>query len=291
MHPRPVGTRRVLALAVLLAAVGAVAYLEKAMAGSVDVQLVYFLIVLSGAVLLPRAVTLAVAGGAAVVSSGISGDSGVVLAVNILTHFMIYGYAALLTSNWEYERRRLMKMSRIDELTGLHNLRALREQLPVWLGPAARTGRPMAIMMVDVDGFKAVNDRLGHGDRQRVAQGGREPATVCGSGRRRAVSLRWRRVRAAPIRRGRSRRGARGIADPGDVRVDGADVARYRRQQISFSIGIAVFPGDGQTPEVLELGADEALYEAKHAGAEKIALQETPPTPRPARTGRDLPCS
>jgi len=162
MQPPPVGTRRVLALAVLLAAVAAVAYLEKAMAGSVDVQLVYFLIVLTGAVLLPRAVALAVAAGAAVVSSGISGDGGVVLALNVLTHFMIYGYAALLTSNWEHERRRLMKMSRIDELTGLHNLRALREQLPVWLGPAVRTRRPMAILMVDVDGFKSVNDRLGH---------------------------------------------------------------------------------------------------------------------------------
>src|SRR5256714_14416702 len=75
----------------------------------------------------------------------------------------MYGYAALLTNNWDQHRRRLMRMSRVDVLTGLHNLRALQEQLPTWLGPAARTGRRMALMMMDVDGFKEVNDRLGHG--------------------------------------------------------------------------------------------------------------------------------
>src|SRR5260370_40427451 len=56
-----------------------------------------------------------------------------------------------------------MRMSRVDGLTGLRNLRALQEQLPTWLGPAGRTGRRMAVLMMDVDGFKTVNDHLGHG--------------------------------------------------------------------------------------------------------------------------------
>lgn len=275
MHPRPVGTRRVLALAVLLAAVAAVAYLEKAMAGSVDVQLVYFLIVLSGAVLLPRAVTLAVAGGAAVVSSGISGDSGVVLALNVLTHFMIYGYAALLTSNWEHERRRLMRMSRIDELTGLHNLRALREQLPVWLGPAVRTRRPMAILMVDVDGFKSVNDRLGHATGNDLLK---EVAGLL----RFAV-----RVGDEPFRFG----GDEFVLLLSDADGPGATVVASRIQEmyrsmgqtlrgtdvnITLSIGLALFPDDGTTAEALLARADEALYQAKHAGGGKIARYEPP---------------
>src|SRR5207302_1434160 len=108
------------------------------------------------AMLLPRSVALAVAAAVAIVSVGVTGVTGTALIINGLTHLLMYGYAALLTSNWEQERRRLMRMSRVDELTGLRNLRALQEQLPTWLGPAARTGRRMAVMMMDVGGFERV---------------------------------------------------------------------------------------------------------------------------------------
>ncbi len=157
------GIRRVLGLALLLAAVAAVAYLDRSVGGDFDLRLVYFLIVLCGAMLLPRLLALAIAAAVAIVSVGVIAATGSALIVNGLTHLLMYGYAALLTSNWEQERRRLMRMSRVDELTGLRNLRALQEQLPTWLGPAARTGRRMAVMMMDVDGFKTVNDHLGHG--------------------------------------------------------------------------------------------------------------------------------
>src|SRR2546423_9287614 len=158
-----IGIRRIIGLAFLLAAVAAVAYLERSLGGSLDLRLLYFLIVLCAAILLPRLVALAIAAAVAVVSVGVSGVEGTILIINGITHLLMYGYAALLTNNWERERRRLMRMSRVDELTGLHNLRALQEQLATWLGPAARTGRRMAVMMMDVDGFKSVNDRLGHG--------------------------------------------------------------------------------------------------------------------------------
>src|SRR5256712_11157022 len=154
----------------MMAAVAAVAYLERFLGHDLALRLLYFLIVLCGAVLLPRVLALAVAAGVAIVSVGVSGVEGTSLAINGLTHLLMYGYAALLTNNWEQERRRLMRMSRVDELTGLHNLRALHEQLPAWLGPAARTGRRMALMMMDVDGVKTVNDQLGHGVGNEVLQ-------------------------------------------------------------------------------------------------------------------------
>ena len=275
MHPRSVGVRRVIALAILLAAVAAVAYLEKIMAGTFDVQLVYFLIALSASLLLSRSVAITVAAGVAVVNAGVSGDQGVVLAVNLITHFLIYGYAALLTSNWESERRRLMKMSRIDELTGLHNLRALREQLPVWLGPAVRTRRPMAILMVDVDGFKAVNDRLGHGVGNELLK---EIASL----------LRFSvRVGDEPFRFG----GDEFVLLLADADGPGATVVASRIQEmyesmgqtlrgtnvkITLSFGLAVFPDDGSTSDELLAHADQALYRAKRSGGAAIARYERP---------------
>jgi diguanylate cyclase (GGDEF)-like protein len=264
-----VGVRRVIALAILLAAVASVAYLERSVAGDLDLRLIYFLIVLSGAMLLPRIVALSVAAAVAVVSVGVSGAQGMSLAINGVTHLLMYGYAALLTNNWEQERRRLMRMSRIDDLTGLYNLRALKEQLPIWLGPAGRTGRRMTVMMMDIDGFKNVNDRLGHGTGNELL---REVANLL----RFAV-----RIGDEPFRFG----GDEFVllladADAGGAMVVGTriqDIYRSMGQtlrgtnvDISFSIGLAVFPDDGPTPELLLARADEALYQAKHSGSGKI---------------------
>jgi diguanylate cyclase (GGDEF)-like protein len=264
------GVRRVLGLAVLLAAVAAVAYLERSVAGDFDLRLVYFLIVLCAAMVLPRVLALAIAAGVAIVSVGITGVMGATLIVNLLTHVLMYGYAALLTSNWEQERRRLMRMSRVDELTGLHNLRALQEQLPTWLGPAARTGRRMALMMMDVDGFKAVNDRLGHGVGNELLK---EVANLL----RFAV-----RVGDEPFRFG----GDEFVLLLSDADGAGAGIVATRIQeiyrsmgqtlrgtdvQVSFGIGIAIFPEDGTTPEALLARADEALYAAKRSGPGRIA--------------------
>lgn len=269
-----IGIRRIIGLAFLLTAVVAVAYLERSFGRDLDLRLLYFLIVLCGAILLPRLLALAIAAGVAVVSVGISGLEGTSLIINGLTHLLMYGYAALLTNNWEQERRRLMRMSRVDELTGLHNLRALQEQLPTWLGPAARTGRRMAVMMMDVDGFKAVNDRLGHGVGNELLK---EVANLL----RFAV-----RVGDEPFRFG----GDEFVLLLSDADGAGATVVATRIQDIyrsmgqtlrgtdvdvSFSIGIAIFPQDGNTPEALLERADEALLEAKRTGPSKIARYQS----------------
>ena len=264
-----VGVRRVLGLSLLLAAVSAVAYLERSVDASLDLRLLYFLIVLCGAIVLPRLLALAVAASVAIISVGVSGVEGVTLVVNGLTHLLMYGYAALLTNNWEQERRRLLRQSRVDELTGLHNLRSLKEQLPTWLGPAARTGRRMAVMMMDIDGFKAVNDRLGHGVGNELLK---EVANLL----RFAV-----RVGDEPFRFG----GDEFVLLLSDADGAGAMVVAQRildmyrtmgqtlrgtEVSVSFGIGIAVFPEDGALPEELLERADAALLEAKRMGPSKV---------------------
>src|SRR5881397_2425711 len=252
-----------------MTAVAAVAYLERSLGSDLDLRLLYFLIVLCVAILLPRLLALAVAASVAIVSVGVSGIEGSSLVINGITHLLMYGYAALLTNNWEHERRRLMRMSRVDELTVLHNLRALHEQLPTWLGPAARTGRRMALMMMDVDGFKSVNDRLGHAVGNELLK---EVANLL----RFAV-----RVGDEHFRFG----GDEFVLLLSDADGPGALVVASRIQDIyrsmgqtlrgtgvdvSFSIGLAVFPDDGSLPQDLLQRADEALLQAKRSGPAKV---------------------
>jgi len=262
-------------LVALLAAVAAVAYLDRSLAGDFDLTLIYFTITLAGAVLLPRSVALAIAVAVGVVSVGLAGKTGLALVVNAAARALLYAYIALLTSQWELERRKLMQMSRIDELTRLYNLRALREQFPVWLGPAVRTGRPMAVLMLDLNGFKAINDRLGHAVGNDIL-------------RRVADLLRVSTRIGDPVFRFGGDEFVVLLPDTGGT---GADAVARRVQEgleqlrrapggtdlaVSISIGIAVCPDDGQVPEVLLTRADAALYEAKRNNGGAIVHYHSP---------------
>jgi len=156
-------------------------------------------------------------------------------------------------------------MTRIDDLTGLYNLRALREQMPVWLGPAARGGRLMAVMMLDLDGFKLVNDKLGHEVGNDVLRRAADVLRVCS------------RIGDPVFRYG----GDEFVILLSDTGIDGADTVARRITQallqlrptlvgdevtIGFSIGIAIFPADGDNADLLMKHADEALYRAKAQG-------------------------
>ncbi|MEK0083561.1 diguanylate cyclase domain-containing protein [Benzoatithermus flavus] len=173
----------------------------------------------------------------------------------------IVGLSADITARKEAELR-LEHLALHDPLTGLPNRRALAEALDHAIARARRTGQPVAVLVLDLDGFKAVNDRHGHpagdaalvevADRLRrtvrrsdiVARlGGDEFAVVAGELKGPAPVLRLaRRIVAA-------------LTTP--MRLEAAEVP------IGVSIGVAFFPGDGETPEDVLGHADRALYAAK----------------------------
>lgn len=148
-----------------------------------------------------------------------------------------------------------------DPLTGVGNRRLLAERLRYELARHRRTSRELALLVLDLDGFKAVNDRFGHpvGDRmlRDVAQGlcavMRDGDTIVRHGGDEFCVIAPETGHAEAEALGR--RLGRALA-----LIEGAD------GPLSCSVGVAVFPADGPTAELLIAAADLAERQAKAAG-------------------------
>jgi len=164
-----------------------------------------------------------------------------------------------------FEREnRIAHMAFNDTLTGLPNRVFLREQLESNLGHARKQGKELAILCLDLDGFKTVNDTLGHpfGDRLLTEVGKVLSEAAVGSfvarlgGDEFAIILPGERN--ADDARAMAERIIEKLQEP--VTIDG------QQALIGASVGIAVAPGDGGTADLLLKNADLALYRAKQDG-------------------------
>jgi diguanylate cyclase (GGDEF)-like protein/PAS domain S-box-containing protein len=160
---------------------------------------------------------------------------------------------------------RLVTMAHHDNLTGLPNRNLLEEKLGSTLAYAARYRHTVALMFVDVDDFKGVNDSFGHavGDlllkavADVLSRAVRESDTVARLGGDEFIVL------LAEIGSPRdagvvARKIFAALAAP--LTLDGVTV------EARTSIGIAVYPGDGEDAETLMRNADAAMYLAKEGG-------------------------
>ncbi len=169
--------------------------------------------------------------------------------------------------------------SRVDELTGLGNRRHFDDCLSHALARAKREGEQLALLYIDLDRFKLINDTLGHdaGDQllriisARLSDTVRAEDVVCLD--KDAPTSTEARV---------SRLGGdeftillSGIHGPRDAELVATRMLEAMRQPVDLmgqtlapaaSVGIALFPVDGQTTDDLRKRADAALYAAKEAG-------------------------
>jgi len=166
--------------------------------------------------------------------------------------------------------RRLDDLSLTDALTGLRNVRYFRARLQEELADAARTGRPLSLLLVDLDLFKSVNDRFGHpmGDRllEAIAAGMRSAA------RQGETVARLGGEEFGLLLPDTGEEGARAAAE----RVRGAVASSRvglngRMAAVTASVGIAVAPGPAD-PGALYRAADRALYEAKRQGRDRAVV-------------------
>ncbi len=159
------------------------------------------------------------------------------------------------------ERRRveaqLRHLSVSDPLTGLANYRQLIAVLEGEIRRSQRTERPFALVLMDVDGLKKINDRHGHLVGSRALC--RLAAALRGASRAIDTAARFGGDEFALVLPETDEAEAWQVAHRVEERLprDG------EKPRISASSGVAVYPGDGETVEALIVVADRALYEMK----------------------------
>jgi diguanylate cyclase (GGDEF)-like protein/PAS domain S-box-containing protein len=168
---------------------------------------------------------------------------------------------------------RLNHMAHHDALTGLPNRVLLMDRITQACSSATRNGQGFAIGFLDLDHFKLINDILGHdmGDlllqcvAQRLSGELRSTDTVCRLGGDEFVLL-LSDVQGADQAVRVAEKLLRQVADPMTL---GA-----RQVTVSFSLGLALFPDDGQGADELMKHADIALYRAKQQGRNRYCLYD-----------------
>ncbi|MBY6105066.1 GGDEF domain-containing protein [Ferrimonas balearica] len=172
-----------------------------------------------------------------------------------------------------------------DPLTGLYNRAFLQQHLMLTSERAKRNGQPLAVVMLDLDFFKRVNDRYGHGVGDRVLAafsqrlnaglragdllaryGGEEFCLVLSQ-----TSLEEAKTVLAKLHK--------------RIQAESFDVGAEHPISLTFSAGVCVLQGQDDTPQALLERADHWLLHAKRAGRDRTGFAPVPGRPTPGLSG------
>jgi two-component system, cell cycle response regulator len=183
----------------------------------------------------------------------------------------------LLYKQLEHSNRALASLALHDALTGLPNRRLLMDRLSLAIAHARRNKRTMAVMYLDLDGFKQINDTLGHaaGDTllgmvaDRLVAAVRQVDTVARLGGDEFVIALWGLSYGDDVGKLVSKV-IQAVSQPYSIQGGGVS--------LTASAGVSIYPTHGEDVETLMKSADLALYEAKRAGKNdyRIAAQRAP---------------
>jgi diguanylate cyclase (GGDEF)-like protein len=163
---------------------------------------------------------------------------------------------------------RLREMSHTDELTEVGNRRSFDLRLREEISRSGRFGHAFSLLMIDIDEFKKFNDQFGHpkGDSVLRALG----ALMRSASREGDVPCRVGGEEFAFILPETSKPDGVVFAERFRRRVESSVMAPDSEKPITVSIGLAAFPHDGRTPDEIVWAADEALYQSKRAGRNRV---------------------
>jgi len=178
---------------------------------------------------------------------------------------------ALERAEWQERATEFQLMSITDSLTGLPNRRYLEERLQEELNRSKRYDHPMSFLMIDIDDFKAYNDKNGHqaGDvalqiTAHCLKGALRAADVASryGGEEFCILLPQTAVTEAGV-----------IADRIRHRVSTTEFPHGKTQplgQVTISVGVSTFTKNIDSPENIIAAADRALYQAKSMGKDRV---------------------
>ena len=197
------------------------------------------------------------------------------LSINAVTDSegQVSHYMALFTdiTSQKAHQNELERIAHYDPLTDLPNRTLLADRLGVALAHSRRSGEVLALCLLDLDGFKPINDRLGHkaGDQvlqeiaRRLLEAVRDDDTVARVGGDEFVLL-LTGLHAEHAYEQILQRLLADIALP--IGFEGEMV------RVSASIGVTLYPGDSGEPDKLLRHADQAMYRAKQEGKNRYHL-------------------
>ncbi|MBW4055128.1 MAG: diguanylate cyclase [Proteobacteria bacterium] len=169
--------------------------------------------------------------------------------------------------------RTLESLALNDPLTGLANRRLLADRMSMALVHAHRNKSAMAVVYLDLDGFKQINDTFGHGTgdillkmvAERLVRAVREEDTVARLGGDEFIIALWH-VSGVDYAASAAVRAIEAVLLP--YEIEGTTV------NISTSAGVSIYPDHGEDADTLMKSADAALYEAKAAGKNTYRIAE-----------------
>ncbi|MCI0639173.1 MAG: GGDEF domain-containing protein [Gemmataceae bacterium] len=181
-------------------------------------------------------------------------------------------YRFLTGGNVEAEyHEEIYRLTIIDALTDIHNKRYFLEFLDRELARSSRYDRPLSLVMIDIDRFKAINEELGHlgGDFTLRELAGRVKGTV----RKEELLARYGGEEFAILLPETTKEGAECLAGR-VLAVVNEQPFKYeeRSYTVTVSAGVSTTCGEKEiTPVELIRRADERLYQAKHDGRNRVA--------------------
>jgi diguanylate cyclase (GGDEF)-like protein len=179
----------------------------------------------------------------------------------------------------------VQRQATVDDLTGLYNHRFLIDSLGQQAALAERLGAPLAILMLDIDHFKELND--GHGHQAGDVALSAFAKVVLGNVRRADLTARYGGEEFVVLMPDTSAIEAYMVAEKIRVAVAATEVELPDQApvRLTVSVGVAAYPEDTDVPAELFGLADDALYEAKRMGRDQTrvagALRSSRPHARP----------
>jgi diguanylate cyclase (GGDEF)-like protein len=208
---------------------------------------------------------------------------GDVSAAEVLSLRFIAGFAAQLapvllvayittmfSADIRYGLQRAKLLSETDELTGLFNTRGFAIAANRLFGQAVRYERPASVLMIDSDNLKGVNDAYGHDAGNRLLR--HLAQAIQAELRATDVPARYGGDEFIVLLPETPPKGALDVAERIRRAINSRPLALGSGQATaSVSIGVACYPEDGRTLDMLAARADRALYQAKQEGRNRVA--------------------